>query len=216
MEKLTAGALGATIVVALGALGFAVSMGIKASQSAQEAEDLRRQNSGEGSGATSEDLQRQLAEAQAENARQMQETREQMMAQMNLLRAQMEQSDQRRQIEASERVALEATLAERAAAEEAITSEQEDPLAQKIAAAPSLGSVTEFSAEWGFVVIDAGSANGVQAGKRFNIRRDHFVVGEIIVREVQGERSSIADVDPDKTAPGLSIRVGDEVIGQLY
>lgn len=88
-----------------------------------------------------------------------------------------------------------------------LTAEQ-----RKITEAPAIAKVEAVDGGKGFVIINAGSAKGLESGVRFNIRRDKFIVGEIEVTKVIDEGKSIADIDSAKIPQGLSIRLGDDVV----
>ena len=114
---------------------------------------------------------------------------------------------------------LEAVKAERAQLTETITEKlkkKEDeltPLQKKIREAPAIAKVVAVKEALGFVVIDAGSAKGIEKGSRFNIRRDKFIVAEVEIDEVVDSSNSIGNIDIDKKPPGINIREGDEIIG---
>ena len=114
---------------------------------------------------------------------------------------------------------LEAVKAERAQLTETITAKlkkKEDeltPLQKKIREAPAIAKVVAVKEALGFVVIDAGSAKGIEKGSRFNIRRDKFIVAEVEIDEVVDSSNSIGNIDIDKKPPGINIREGDEIIG---
>ena len=114
---------------------------------------------------------------------------------------------------------LEAVKAERAQLTETIAEKlkkKEDeltPLQKKIREAPAIAKVVAVKEALGFVVIDAGSAKGIEKGSRFNIRRDKFIVAEVEIEEVVDSSNSIGNIDIDKKPPGINIREGDEIIG---
>ncbi|MFL2483383.1 MAG: hypothetical protein DBX02_05915 [Verrucomicrobia bacterium] len=114
---------------------------------------------------------------------------------------------------------LEAVKAERAQLTETIAEKlkkKEDeltPLQKKIREAPAIAKVVAVKEALGFVVIDAGSAKGIEKGSRFNIRRDKFIVAEVEIDEVVDSSNSIGNIDIDKKPPGINIREGDEIIG---
>ena len=114
---------------------------------------------------------------------------------------------------------LEAVKAERAQLTETIAEKlkkKEDeltPLQKKIREAPAIAKVVAVKEALGFVVIDAGSAKGIEKGSRFNITRDKFIVAEVEIDEVVDSSNSIGNIDIDKKPPGINIREGDEIIG---
>ena len=114
---------------------------------------------------------------------------------------------------------LQAVKAERAQLTETIAAKLEKkedeltPLQKKIREAPAIAKVVAVKEALGFVVIDAGSAKGIEKGSRFNIRRDKFIVAEEEIDEVVDSTNSIGNIDIDKKPPGINIREGDEIIG---
>ncbi|MBV64434.1 MAG: hypothetical protein CMP45_07975 [Rickettsiales bacterium] len=114
---------------------------------------------------------------------------------------------------------LQAVKAERAQLTETIAAKLEKkedeltPLQKKIREAPAIAKVVAVKEALGFVVIDAGSAKGIEKGSRFNIRRDKFIVAEVEIDEVVDSTNSIGNIDIDKKPPGINIREGDEIIG---
>ena len=83
---------------------------------------------------------------------------------------------------------------------------------RKISEAPAIAKIEAVDGGKGFVIINAGSAKGLESGVRFNIRRDKFIVGEIEITKVIDEGKSFADIDSAKIPQGLSIRMGDDVV----
>lgn len=111
-------------------------------------------------------------------------------------------------LEAEKEAILESIRTKKEEESKALTAEQ-----RKIREAPAIAKIAAVDGGKGFVIIDAGSAKGVESGVRFNIRRDKFIVGEIEITKVVDEGKSIADIDNAKIPQGLSIRPGDDVVG---
>jgi hypothetical protein len=111
-------------------------------------------------------------------------------------------------LEAEKEAILKSIRKKREEESKALTAEQ-----RKIREAPAIAKIAAVDDGKGFVIIDAGSAKGVESGVRFNIRRDKFIVGEIEITKVVDEGKSIADIDNAKIPQGLSIRPGDDVVG---
>ena len=113
---------------------------------------------------------------------------------------------------------LSALEAEKEALLESIRRKKEEEAAElteeqrKITEAPAIAKISAVDGGQGFVIINAGSAKGLESGVRFNIRRDKFIVGEIEVTKVIDEGKSFADIDSAKIPQGLSIRLGDDVV----
>jgi len=110
-------------------------------------------------------------------------------------------------LEAEKEAILESIRRKKEEESKALTTEQ-----RKIREAPAIAKIAAVDGGKGFVIIDAGSAKGVESGVRFNIRRDKFIVGEIEITKVVDEGKSIADIDNAKIPQGLSIRPGDDVV----
>ncbi|MCP4848189.1 MAG: hypothetical protein GY899_09620 [Verrucomicrobiaceae bacterium] len=110
---------------------------------------------------------------------------------------------------------LSALKAEKQALLESVRKEKEEELTaeqRKITEAPAIAKIEAVDPGKGFVIINAGSAQGIESGVRFNIRRDKFIVGEIEITKVIDEGKSIADIDGAKIPQGLSLRQGDDVV----
>ncbi len=110
---------------------------------------------------------------------------------------------------------LSALKAEKDALLESVRKEKEEELTaeqKKITEAPAIARIEAVDGGKGFVIINAGSAKGIESGIRFNIRRDKFIVGEIEITKVIDEGKSIADIDSAKIPQGLSLRQGDDVV----
>ena len=110
-------------------------------------------------------------------------------------------------LEAEKKALLESVRRKKEADAAELTEEQ-----RKISEAPAIAKIAAVDGGKGFVIIDAGSAKGVESGVRFNIRRDKFIVGEIEISKVIDEGKSIAEIDGAKIPQGLSIRLGDDVV----
>lgn len=110
-------------------------------------------------------------------------------------------------LEAEKKALLESVRRKKEAEAAELTEEQ-----RKISEAPAIAKIAAVDGGKGFVIIDAGSAKGVESGVRFNIRRDKFIVGEIEISKVIDEGKSIAEIDGAKIPQGLSIRLGDDVV----
>lgn len=86
------------------------------------------------------------------------------------------------------------------------------PLQKKVLSMPSIAKVKEYQKDAGFVVISAGSNQRVSKGAKFDLRRDHAVVGRITVGESIDATEAVADLDPASVPAGVTVEVGDEVI----
>ena len=213
MDKLTKGALGATIVVMLGAVAFAFNNSRKLEKDnlALRQQILDEQRKREDS--KTAELERQLKESETRR----EQTASQFAAQLAALRTEMASAAAAaaadRRVEESEREQLSRTIEDKLRNEEEELAATMSPLQKKIRDAVPIGQVTEVNAELGLAIVNAGSSSGMQPEKRFNVRRDAFIVGEVVIQSVADERNSIANIDSSKSSPGLTIRPGDELIG---
>lgn len=88
------------------------------------------------------------------------------------------------------------------------------PNQRVILSAPAIAKVTEYVADGGFVVIDAGSTRKLEIGMKFAIRRGDAIIGRIRVTSLENG-SAIADL-PTRTIPqGVKVEAGDDVIQDL-
>lgn len=88
------------------------------------------------------------------------------------------------------------------------------PAQRLVKSAPSIAKVKEFVADQGFVVLSAGSKQGLSEGVKFDLRRDASVVGRIKISSVD-EVESIANLDFKSVPAGVTVQAGDEVIGMV-
>ena len=88
------------------------------------------------------------------------------------------------------------------------------PMQHRIMALPSLAKVVEYQAEYGFVIINAGSTKNVSGGKFFLLRRGSAVVARIKIGDVDNN-TSVGGIEKGSVPPGVTIEVGDEVIQDL-
>ena len=86
------------------------------------------------------------------------------------------------------------------------------PAQRLVKSAPAIAKVKEFVADQGFVVLSAGSKQGLSEGVKFDLRRDASVVGRIKISSVD-EMESVANLDFKSVPAGVTVQAGDEVIG---
>jgi len=84
-------------------------------------------------------------------------------------------------------------------------------LQKKIVEAASLAEVLQIEQEYGFVVISAGQGSGVSVGQEFALRREHYLVGKVVVAEVK-EGTAVANLVVGSVPVGIEIAAGDQVI----
>ncbi|MDZ4287289.1 MAG: hypothetical protein U0984_04990 [Prosthecobacter sp.] len=71
--------------------------------------------------------------------------------------------------------------------------------------------IVAVNRDWGFVVIDAGQAQGISEATKLLVTRGTQTVGKLNIISVQGSRT-VANILPETLAQGLSIMPGDRVI----
>ncbi len=71
--------------------------------------------------------------------------------------------------------------------------------------------VLAVNPDWGFVVIDAGKASGIEQDTKLLVTRNRQTVGKISILSVESGRS-VASIVPDAIYGGSSIVPGDRVI----
>jgi septal ring factor EnvC (AmiA/AmiB activator) len=71
--------------------------------------------------------------------------------------------------------------------------------------------VLAVNPDWGFVVIDAGKASGIEQDTKLLVTRNRQTVGKISILSVEGGRS-VASIVPDAIYGGSSISPGDRVV----
>jgi hypothetical protein len=86
------------------------------------------------------------------------------------------------------------------------------PLQKQVQDAKPIAKVKTVVKEQGFVIIDAGSKQGIQKGLAFDIRRGDAVLAKVRVTETVEENESVADLDLASIPAGVSIEPGDEII----
>ena len=86
------------------------------------------------------------------------------------------------------------------------------PLQRRVKSSPSLGKVKEYQPDQGFVVLSAGSKQGLKEGVKLDLRRDAAIVGRIKITSVE-ESESVADVEFKSVPEGVTLQQGDEIIG---
>ncbi len=86
------------------------------------------------------------------------------------------------------------------------------PLQKQVKAAPTIAKIKTIVKDQGFVVLDAGSKQGLKPGQELQVRRDNGVLGKLKVTSSLEENEAVADLDLASIPPGISIEPGDEII----
>lgn len=77
---------------------------------------------------------------------------------------------------------------------------------------PTLNTtIRSVFANWGFVILNAGNAQGVVPGSTLDVLRGGEIVGQLKVTAVEQNRAS-ADVVTEDLAAGVNVRPGDRVV----
>jgi hypothetical protein len=84
------------------------------------------------------------------------------------------------------------------------------PEQKRIRECKALGKIKQVANEHGFVLLDAGSENGMSVGDRYAVRRADHVVGRIVITTVELQES-IGNVDLGVSSIE-SLRIGDDII----
>ena len=84
------------------------------------------------------------------------------------------------------------------------------PMALKIKATPAIGKIIGTSADWGFITVDAGSESGLQSGMKGAVRRDHYIIAQVVVDITEPNRAT-ANIS-GVVAEGMQIMEGDDLI----
>ena len=71
--------------------------------------------------------------------------------------------------------------------------------------------ITAVEADWGFVVIGAGSNVGFTPQTKLLVKRDGVLIGRINPTSIEPSQT-IAEIETSSLAPGASIQPGDRVI----
>jgi len=86
------------------------------------------------------------------------------------------------------------------------------PMQKQVLAAQPVAKVKTIVKDQGFVIIDAGSKQGIAKGQKYEIRRDSAVLGKVTVTDSIEESEAVADLDFASIPAGVSIEPGDELI----
>jgi hypothetical protein len=94
------------------------------------------------------------------------------------------------------------------------TSEKLNELQQLILAQPRIAKVGDARAaeNAGFVVLDEGLNKGIAKGDRFAVRRGTILVARVLVTDNIRATDCVADIMPNSTVAGMSVKNGDEII----
>lgn len=89
------------------------------------------------------------------------------------------------------------------------------PLQQQVMSAPAVARVKTVVREQGFVIIDAGLAQGLSAGQKYEIRRANAVLAKVTVTDSIEQNEAVADLDFASIPTGVTIEPGDELIAPV-
>lgn len=86
------------------------------------------------------------------------------------------------------------------------------PVQKQVKAASALAKIKTIVKDQGFVVLDAGSKQGLTKGQELQVRRENGVLGRLKVTDTIEENEAVADLDLSSIPPGVTIEPGDDVI----
>ncbi|MCA1964788.1 MAG: hypothetical protein LDL31_12665 [Prosthecobacter sp.] len=86
------------------------------------------------------------------------------------------------------------------------------PAQKQVKAAPAVAKIKTIVKDQGFVVLDAGSKQGLSKGQELLVRRENGVLGRLKVADTIEENEAVADLDLSSIPPGVTIEPGDDVI----
>jgi hypothetical protein len=86
------------------------------------------------------------------------------------------------------------------------------PTQKLVLAAQPLAKVKTVIMEQGFVIIDAGSKQGIAKGQPYEIRRAGGVLARIKIADTVEPDEAVADLDLASIPVGVQIEPGDEII----
>jgi hypothetical protein len=82
---------------------------------------------------------------------------------------------------------------------------------ERISANAKEAVITAVDADWGFVIIGAGSNVGFTPQTKLLVKRDGVMIGRITPTSIEPSQT-IGEIDRESLAPGVSFQVGDRVI----
>lgn len=86
------------------------------------------------------------------------------------------------------------------------------PLQKQVMASKPVAKIKTVVKDQGFVILDAGSKQGLAKDQQLEVRRQNGVLGKIRVTDTIEENEAVADLDLTSIPAGVSIEPGDEVI----
>ena len=86
------------------------------------------------------------------------------------------------------------------------------PLQKQVRDAPAIARIKNVLTEEGFVVLDSGLDQNLQAGMNLAVRRQYYIVAKLIVADTVDTSESIANIAPGTVPTGIELRPGDAVI----
>ena len=86
------------------------------------------------------------------------------------------------------------------------------PVQKQVMAAVPVAKVKTVVKDQGFIILDAGSKQGIAKGQQFEVRRENAVLGKLRVTDTIEENEAVADLDLSSIPAGVTIEPGDDVI----
>ena len=89
------------------------------------------------------------------------------------------------------------------------------PLQKQVLAAPALARVKTVVREQGFIIIDAGLAQGMAKGQKYEVRRANAVLARVTLTDSIEPNEAVADLDFSSIPTGVTVEPGDELIAPV-
>jgi|JI6StandDraft_1071083.scaffolds.fasta_scaffold02238_9 hypothetical protein len=86
------------------------------------------------------------------------------------------------------------------------------PVQKQVMAATPVAKVKTVVKDQGFIILDAGSKQGIAKGQQLEVRRENAVLGKLRVTDTIEENEAVADLDLSSIPAGVTIEPGDDVI----
>ncbi|MEM6916119.1 MAG: hypothetical protein AAF491_06080, partial [Verrucomicrobiota bacterium] len=83
--------------------------------------------------------------------------------------------------------------------------------AQRLAVNGLVATVIAVNKDWGFVMVNAGRAHGVEADSSLLVRRGNARIARLRIVNLE-DTSIVADVVEESLTPGIDVKPGDKVI----
>ena len=86
------------------------------------------------------------------------------------------------------------------------------PAQKQVMAAVPVAKVKTVVKDQGFIILNAGSKQGITKGQQLEVRRENAILGKLRVSDTIEENEAVADLDLSSIPAGVTIEPGDDVI----